>query len=83
MAAVASSLPVVVRIGVALVLAGLTVDVLYHATAFRPSVAAPCCGPGFVGHVLTLAGMLVSILGAVVTGVRLRSRLRQPQERRS
>jgi hypothetical protein len=82
-AAFASSLPPLVRIGVSLVVAGLVVDVAYHTAVARPSVAAPCCGPGFVGHVLTLAGMLVSIAGAVVTGVRLRSRLRQPQERRS
>jgi hypothetical protein len=65
-----------------LVLAGLVVDIAYHGLASRPTVAAPCCGPGFLGHVLTLTGMVVAFAGAVATGVRHRSRHR-PQERRS
>jgi hypothetical protein len=63
-----------------LVLAGLVVDIVYHGLASHPSVAAPCCGPGFLGHVLTLTGMVVAFAGAVATGLRSRHR---PQERRS
>jgi hypothetical protein len=78
-----ASLPPTVRVGVVLIVAGLVVDVAYHAAASHPTVAAPCCGPGFVGHILTLAGMVVASAGAVAMGFRHRSRLRKPQERRS
>ncbi|HEV3474486.1 MAG TPA: hypothetical protein VG602_03890 [Actinomycetota bacterium] len=83
MTAFVSTLPVTVRIGAALILGGLVVDVAYHMVASHPTLAARCCGPGFVGHVLTLGGMLLALAGAVATGLHHRSRLRKPQERRS
>jgi uncharacterized membrane protein len=78
-----ASLPILARIGIVMVLTGLVVDVAYHFVATHPSVSTPCCGPGFVGHTLTLAGMVVSFVGAVVTGLRHRTRPHRPQERRS
>jgi hypothetical protein len=78
-----SSLPATVRLGVVLIVAGLVVDVAYHVVAPHPTVAAPCCGPGFVGHILTLGGMVVAFAGAVATGLGHRTRPHRPQERRS
>lgn len=68
------ALPVVSRIGVPVLGAGFVTDVGYHLATGQTSPAVPCCGPGFVGHVVTLAGMVMVIVGILQMAFRPQSR---------
>ncbi len=57
------TLPTVMRVGFVVVVVGFAIDVLYHLTTHTSGLRAPCCGVGFIGHAVTLVGMLVSIAG--------------------
>ncbi len=74
MAAAVWAMPIASRFGFAVLGAGLAIDVAYHVVSKSPSLAAPCCGPGFVGHVITLAGMVLVVLGVLTMAFRSRSR---------
>jgi len=69
MLSVLRSLPPVVRAGFVLVLAGAMVDTTYHLAPHRTGLMA---WAGLAGHLVTLAGMVVAIVG--VAGVGLRHR---------
>ena len=58
-------LPKAVAWGMALVLVGLALDLAYHLVSAHPSLTAPCCGAGFFGHIVTLAGMALALSGLV------------------
>jgi hypothetical protein len=69
MLSVFRSLPPLVRAGFAVVLAGAVVDTTYHLARQRTGVMA---WAGLAGHLVTLVGMVVAIVG--VAGVGLRHR---------
>ncbi|MCA1846617.1 MAG: hypothetical protein LC792_26160 [Actinobacteria bacterium] len=69
MLSVLRSLPPVVRAGFVIVLAGAVVDTTYHLAPHRTGAMA---WAGLAGHLVTLAGMVVAIVG--VAGVGLRQR---------
>ena len=69
MLAALRSLPPLVRVGFALVLLGGVVDTTYHLAPQRAGVME---WAGLAGHLVTLAGMVVAVVGVV--GVGLRSR---------
>ena len=64
-----STLPAVVRRGFALVVAGAVVDTVYHVMPRQSGLAA---WGGLVGHLITLAGMVIVMAGIV--GVALTNR---------
>ena len=63
------SLPPLVRAGFVIVLLGGVVDTTYHLAPHRTGVMA---WAGLAGHLVTLVGMVVAIVG--VAGVGLRHR---------
>lgn len=63
------TLPAVVRRGFAVVLAGAVVDTVYHVMPRQPG---PAAWGGLVGHLITLAGMVIVMAGVV--GVALKNR---------
>ena len=63
------SLPPLVRAGFVIVLVGGVVDTTYHLAPHRTGVMA---WAGLAGHLVTLAGMVVAVVG--VAGVGLRHR---------
>ena len=63
------SLPPLVRAGFVIVLLGGVVDTTYHLAPHRTGVMA---WAGLAGHLVTLAGMVVAVVG--VAGVGLRHR---------
>ena len=69
MLSVVCSLPPLVRSGFVLVLLGGVVDTMYHLAPHRTGVMA---WAGLAGHLVTLAGMVVAVVG--VAGVGLRHR---------
>lgn len=69
MLSILRSLPPVVRAGFILVLAGAVVDTTYHLAPHRTGLMA---WAGLAGHLVTLVGMVVAIVG--VAGVGLRHR---------
>jgi uncharacterized membrane protein len=73
--------PLLVKTGFALVVAGLAIDLVYHATegVHDPLHAE---GLGLVGHLVTLAGMVVTMLAVFQAGWRNRRRDDRPVERR-
>lgn len=62
-------LPPLVRVGFVIVLAGAVVDTTYHLAPHRTGVMA---WAGLAGHLVTLVGMVVAMVG--VAGVGLRQR---------
>lgn len=60
-------MPRLLRVGFAVVAAGLVADVAYHAAG-----AGGAAGE-LAGHVLSLAGMLVVLAGVFTTAVRTRA----------
>jgi hypothetical protein len=54
--------------------AGVAVDVSAHVAGAGTSLTAPCCGTAFVGHLITLAGMVLAFAGGLALAVRHRSR---------
>jgi hypothetical protein len=69
MPSVLRSLPPLVRAGFVIVLAGAVVDTTYHLAPHRTGLMA---WAGLAGHLVTLTGMVVAIVG--VAGVGLRHR---------
>jgi len=69
MPSVLRSLPPLVRAGFVIVLLGGVVDTTYHLAPHRTGVMA---WAGLAGHLVTLAGMVVAVVG--VAGVGLRHR---------
>ena len=69
MLSVVRSLPPLVRAGFAIVLLGGVIDTTYHLAPQREGAMA---WAGLAGHLVTLAGMVVAVVGIV--GVGLRSR---------
>jgi hypothetical protein len=70
------------RIGLALIVTGVTVDLLAAANgAGHPSHHA---GSGHIGHLVALAGMAATLAGVVIDGASRHPRLRfdhaQPEE---
>ena len=63
------SLPPLVRAGFAIVLLGGVVDTTYHLAPHRTGVMA---WAGLGGHLVTMAGMVVAIVGVVGVGLRNR-----------
>ena len=69
MLSVVRSLPPLVRAGFAIVLLGGVVDTTYH---LAPQRAGLMEWAGLAGHLVTLAGMVVAVVGVI--GIGLRSR---------
>ena len=63
------SLPPTVRAGFFIVLLGGVVDTTYHLAPHRTGVMA---WAGLSGHLVTLAGMVVAVVGVVGVGLRHR-----------
>lgn len=59
------------RLGFALIAAGALVDTAYHVWWAGDDRHA---GVGLLGHLITLAGMVVAIAAVVVTGLRTSAR---------
>ncbi len=58
------SLPFLMKAGLIVTAGGFAIDLLYHlSTGTHGSLQTPCCGPGFIGHVITLAGMVITFAG--------------------
>lgn len=74
------SLPAPTQVGIALVVIGLAIDAAYHLMDPEAGLATPCCGPGFAGHLTTLAGMVVALVGTVTFAVRRKSGSTVPRE---
>lgn len=65
-----ASLPIVMRVGLILVGLGGAIDLVYHLGS-----GAPASNPGTVGtigHLVTLAGMVVAMLGLIEVALRKR-----------
>ena len=69
MLSVLRSLPPLVRAGFAIVLLGGVVDTTYHLAPYRIGAVA---WAGLAGHVVTLVGMAVAVVGVVGVGLRHR-----------
>jgi hypothetical protein len=76
------SLPALTRMGIVVLGTGVVVDVGAHLLGPGPAAMSRCCGPAFLGHLVTLAGMLLAVAGALTLAVRRRSRP-TPREGRS
>ena len=61
-------LPLVARAGLALVLAGVLIDLL--APVLGGFHAAHHTGTGHVGHLVAMAGMAATLVGVVIDGAR-------------
>ena len=70
------------RIGLALIVTGVAVDLL--AAVIGPGHPSHHAGSGHVGHLVALAGMTTTLAGVVIDGARRHVRLRlahtQPKE---
>ena len=69
MLSVLRSLPPVVRAGFVIVLLGGVVDTTYHLAPQRVGVMA---WAGLAGHLVTLSGMVVAVVGVIGVGLRHR-----------
>lgn len=69
MLSVPRSLPPLVRAGFAVVLLGAVIDTTYHLASHRTGVMA---WAGLGGHLVTMAGMVVTVVGVVGVGLRNR-----------
>ena len=58
------SVPAVSRVGLVITAAGVGVDLVHHVFT-QDLHAAKVLDIGFAGHVLTLAGMVVALLGVI------------------
>jgi len=67
--AVLPALPPTVRWGFALVIVGGLVDATYHLSALRPGLDSVA---GLVGHLITLLGMVIVMVGVFAVGLRNR-----------
>ncbi len=63
------SLPPLVRAGFVIVLLGGVVDTTYH---LAPHARGLMAWAGLAGHLVTLAGMVVAVVGVVGVGLRHR-----------
>jgi hypothetical protein len=63
------SLPPLVRVGFVIVLLGGMVDTTYHLAPHRAGLMA---WAGLAGHLVTLTGMVVAVMGVVGVGLRHR-----------
>ncbi len=63
------SLPPLVRAGFVIVLLGGVVDTTYHLGPGRTGLMA---WAGLAGHLVTLAGMVVAVVGVIGVGLRHR-----------
>jgi hypothetical protein len=61
--------PPTVRWGFALVLVGGLVDVAYHLAPLRPGLDSAA---GLAGHLITLLGMVIVMVGVLAVGLRNR-----------
>jgi hypothetical protein len=77
-----AAFPALTRVGLIVLGLGVTLDLAAHLLGAGPSLAARCCEPAFVGHLVTLAGMILAVAGVLVLVVR-RSRPTRPREGRS
>lgn len=73
-------LPATTLAGVAVIVVGLALDVGYHVFGSAPRAAPPCCGIGWTGHVVTLAGMVLALAGVIGLAVKGRARSRAGAE---
>ena len=67
--AVLPTFPPTVRWGFALVVVGGLVDATYHLTALRPGLDSAA---GLAGHLITLLGMVIVMVGVFAVGLRNR-----------
>ena len=74
------SIPTVSRVGLVITATGVGFDVVHHVFAHDLHVAN-VLGLGFTGHVLTLAGMVVALLGVIRVAADSRRLARQKGER--
>lgn len=68
-----------IRVGFAALASGLLVSVIPIPRGTHDLGSHPCCGPGAVGHLVILAGMLATLAGVLTVAVRGGAR---PQRRR-
>lgn len=67
---VVGSLPRATLAGIAVTAVGLLIDVAYHVLDREAELGAPCCGPGLAGHVVTVAGMALALVGVFAFAIR-------------
>jgi hypothetical protein len=67
------------RVGFALLVSGFLASVVPGLSREAHGFAHACCGPRFVGHLVILAGMLITLVG--VLGVAVRGGTRPSRER--
>lgn len=73
------SMPSATRFGLALAGYGVIADFIHHV--FTPNLhAGKVLNIGFIGHVLTLAGMLMALWGVIHAAVESRRRAREKGE---
>jgi hypothetical protein len=71
-----------IRVGFALLASGFVASVVPAASSGAHGFGShACCGPGFVGHLIILAGMLTTLAG--VLAVAVRGGTRPSRERRT
>jgi hypothetical protein len=76
------SLPLLARIGLAVLVFGGAVDVNAHALAAGQNSAAGHTAAEMAGHVIAFVGMVLVLAGVVVDGIRQTS-LRRASDRRT
>ena len=69
MRSVSRTLPPLVLAGFVIVLVGAVVDTTYHLAPHR---AGPMAWAGLGGHLVTMAGMVVTLVGVAAVGLRHR-----------
>jgi hypothetical protein len=67
------SVPAISRLGLVIAAFGVGADVVYH----RSTAAMQVMSVGLIGHVVTLAGMFLALLGVVRAAAGSRRRARQ------
>lgn len=78
------SLPVLLRAGFALLLVGGAVSIAGHlAAGGHGGTGSRCCGPAFAGHLIVVAGMVLSLIAVFVTAFGSRPHIGPFKERRS
>jgi hypothetical protein len=64
-----TGLPPLVRAGFVVVLLGAVVDTTYH---LAPHQTGPMAWAGVGGHLVTMAGMVITLVGVAAVGIRHR-----------
>ena len=78
----ASRLPLLVRIGLAVLVFGTAADLVAHTLATGPGPDGGHAAAELTGHLVAFAGMTLILLGVVVDGVR-QARTRRAAARRN